>query len=80
MKVRFDNFEEIIRTALKNKLSLEAKLIIVGRISYAREVGELTLKEAKELEDMLGGRSQWQDAYEVALAGATDSDKYQLAS
>lgn len=80
MKVRFDNFEEIIQLAIKNELPFEAKLIIVGRISYAREMGELSHKEAKDLENMLGGRQQWQDAYEMALAGAVENDKYQLAS
>jgi len=76
----FEDFKEIIDTGIKNSISRDAKLIIVGRISYAVERAELTLKEAEELENMLGGRSQWQDAYELAIAGATESDKYQLAS
>jgi hypothetical protein len=78
MKVRFDDFKETIALALQNNMPLNAKLILVGRISYALECGELTLKEAKELEDMMGGRDQWQDAYEMALSGSVESSSYQM--
>jgi hypothetical protein len=80
MKKRFEDFKEIIELAQKNSLPIEAKLIIVGRISYASEIDELSLDEAKELENMLGGRNQWQDAFEMALSGAIDSSPHQMAS
>jgi hypothetical protein len=80
MKKRFEDFKEIIELAQKNSFPIEAKLIIVGRISYASEIDELSLDEAKELENMLGGRNQWQDAFEMALSGAIDSSPYQMAS
>ncbi len=66
MKIRFDDFKEIIQLAIKNGLSLEAKLIIIGRISYASEIGELTINEAEELENMLGDQKEWQDAFQMA--------------
>lgn len=77
-QVRFNDFEEIIDVALKNKISRDAILILVGRISYALEMGELSFPEARQLEDKLGGRSQWQAAYEMALSGETEESPYQL--
>jgi len=76
----FEDFKEIIDIAIKNSIDRDAKLIIVGRISYAVERAELTLKEAEELENMLGDPKQWQEAFQMAIAGARDNDKYQLAS
>ncbi|MEX0271073.1 hypothetical protein AB3R30_18205 [Leptolyngbyaceae cyanobacterium UHCC 1019] len=77
-KQRFEDFKEIVELALKNEAPRDARLILVGRISYALEVGELTFTEAHTLEDLLGGRSEWQDAYEIALSGATDHSLYHL--
>jgi thiazole synthase len=77
-QVRFNDFAEIIDIALQNQISRDAKLILVGRISYALELGELTFTEAQQLEDKLGGRQQWQEAYEIALSGATENSLYQL--
>ncbi|GEM_PF-922210 len=77
-KQRFEDFKEIVELALKNEATRDARLILVGRISYALEVGELTFTEAHRLEDWLGGRAEWQDAYEIAVSGATDQSVYQL--
>jgi hypothetical protein len=77
-QVRFNDFVEIIDVALQNQISRDAILILVGRISYALEIGELSFTEAHQLEDRLGGRQQWQDAYEMALSGETSSSLYQL--
>jgi hypothetical protein len=77
-QIRFNDFAEIIDVALQNQISRDATLILVGRISYALEIGELSFNEAHQLEDKLGGRHQWQDAYEMALSGETDNSLYQL--
>jgi hypothetical protein len=77
-QIRFNDFAEIIDIAQQNKISRDAKLILVGRISYALELGELTFAEAQQLEDQLGGRQQWQEAYEMALSGETENSLYQL--
>jgi hypothetical protein len=55
----YESLKEIVEMAIQNKATRDAILIIVGRISYAVERRELTLREARKLEDMLGGRSQW---------------------
>jgi hypothetical protein len=77
-QIRFNDFAEIIDIAQKNQISRDAKLILVGRISYALELGDLTFAEAQQLEDQLGGRQQWQEAYEMALSGETENSLYQL--
>ncbi len=77
-QVRFSDFAEIIDTALRNQISRDAKLILVGRISYALEIGELSFAESHQLEEKLGGRQQWQEAYEIALSGETENSRYQL--
>jgi thiazole synthase len=77
-QVRLNDFAEIIDLALQNQISRDAKLILVGRISYALEIGELSFTEAHQLEEKLGGRQQWQEAYEIALSGETENSLYQL--
>jgi uncharacterized protein YciW len=77
-QIRFNDFEEIIDVALKNRISRDAILILVGRVSYALEMGELSFAEARQLEEKLGGRSQWKDAYEMALSGETEHRLHQL--
>jgi hypothetical protein len=77
-QIRFTDFAQIIDVALQNHIDRDATLILVGRISYALEIGELSFTEAHQLEEKLGGRQQWQEAYEMALSGATDHSLYQL--
>jgi thiazole synthase len=77
-QVRSNDFAEIIDLALQNQISRDAKLILVGRISYALEIGELSFTEAHQLEEKLSGRQQWQEAYEIALSGETENSLYQL--
>lgn len=79
-QVRFEDFKEIIDLALINQLPRDAKLILVGRISYALENGDLTFDEASKLENLMGGRKQWRDAYEMALSGSTESSSNQLTA
>jgi hypothetical protein len=70
-QVRFQDFEQVIDLAIANKLGHDAILILVGRLSYALEIGELTFSEMQVLEEKLGGRRQWQEAYDLALSGKT---------
>jgi hypothetical protein len=70
-QVRFEDFEQVIDLAIANKIGHDATLILVGRLSYALEVGELTFAQMQILGEKLGGRRQWQEAYELALSGET---------
>lgn len=72
-QLRFDAFKEIIDLAAQNDAPRDTRLILVGRISYAKEVGELSGIEALELETRLGGRIQWQAAYEFAIGSIPSS-------
>ncbi|HAT14675.1 MAG TPA: thiazole synthase, partial [Microcoleaceae bacterium UBA11344] len=65
----FNEFEEVIQTGLKNNMPRDAKLITVGQIIYAVTRDELTNKEGWRLEEMLGGRTQWEDALEYSIFG-----------
>jgi thiazole synthase len=65
----FNEFEEVIQTGLKNNMPRDAKLIAVGQIIYAVTRDELTNKEGWRLEEMLGGRTQWEDALEYSIFG-----------
>jgi hypothetical protein len=77
-QVRFQDFEQVIDLAIQNKIGRDATLILVGRISYALEIGELTFAEMQVLEEKLGGRRQWQEAYELALSGEIEDSLYQV--
>jgi hypothetical protein len=79
-QVRFQDFEQVIDLAIANKIGHDATLILVGRLSYALEVGELTFSEMQVLEEKLGGRRQWQEAYELALSGETEDSLYQVSA
>lgn len=76
-QVRFQDFEQVIDLAIANKIGHDATLILVGRLSYALEVGESTFSEMHVLEEKLGGRRQWQEVYELALSGETEDSLYQ---
>jgi len=65
----FKEFKEVIQTGLKNNMPRDAKLIAVGQIIHAVTRDELTNKEGWQLEEMLGGRIQWEDALEYSIFG-----------
>src|SRR6476469_9107595 len=65
----FNEFEEIIQRGLKNNMPRDAKLITVGQILYAVTRDELTNKEGWQLEAMLGGRKNWEEALEYSIFG-----------
>jgi hypothetical protein len=50
-QVRFQDFEQVIDLAIANQIGHDAILILVGRLSYALEIGELTFSEMQVLEE-----------------------------
>ena len=69
MESTFKDFEEIIQQGLQNNMPHDAKLIILGQIIYAVTRDELSIEEGWQLEKMLGGREQWEQAIEYAIFG-----------
>ncbi len=65
----FQEFEEIVNSGIKNNMPRDARLIIVGEILYAVTKDELTNKEGWLLENMLGGREEWEKGLEYAIFG-----------
>ena len=69
MKTIFDNFKDRIERGKIKKIPRDAKLIILGQILYAVTRNELSEKQGWELEEMLGGRDEWEDALAYAIFG-----------
>jgi thiazole synthase len=69
MEDHFSEFKEIVGRGLKNNMPRDAKLITVGQILYAVTCDHLTIEEAWQLEAMLGGRKQWEEALEYSIFG-----------
>jgi thiazole synthase len=74
----FQEFEEIVNSGIKNNMPRDARLILVGEILYAVTRDELSNKEGWLLENMLGGREEWEKGLEYAIFG--DSKFGHLAS
>jgi thiazole synthase len=69
METTFENFKDRIERSKINKIPRDAKLIILGQILYAVTRNELSEKQGWELEEMLGGREEWEDALAYAIFG-----------
>lgn len=65
----FEEFKETIEQGLANEMPRDAKLILLGQILYAVTRDELTNQEAWQLEEMLGGREQWEKSLGYAVFG-----------
>ena len=52
--LRYETLNEVVDLAVANDMGERPKLVLVGRIAYAVERGEITLDEASELRDRLG--------------------------
>ena len=50
----FDSIKERIELGLKNNIPVESRLMMAGEIFYAAERQDLTPKEARSLEELLG--------------------------
>ncbi len=66
----FEEFKDLIERGLANQMPHDAKLIILGQILYAVTRDELTNQQAWQLEDLLGGREQWQNSLTYAVFGS----------
>lgn len=69
MEDHFSEFKEIVECGLKNNMPRDAKLITLGQILYAVTRDDLTIKEGWQLEEMMGGRKQWEEALEYSIFG-----------
>ncbi|MBD0340854.1 MAG: thiazole synthase, partial [Microcoleus sp. Co-bin12] len=69
MEDHFSEFKEIVARGLQNNMPRDAKLITVGQILYAVSHDDLTIEEAWKLEEMMGGRTQWEEALEYSIFG-----------
>lgn len=57
----FASIKERIELGLKNNIPVESKLMMAGEIVYAAERQDLTPKEARSLEELLGLSAVVQD-------------------
>ncbi|MEG5135539.1 MULTISPECIES: thiazole synthase [unclassified Microcoleus] len=69
MEDHFSEFKEIVTRGLQNNMPRDAKLITLGQILSAVTHDDLTIEEAWQLEAMLGGRKQWEEAVEYSIFG-----------
>lgn len=74
----FEEFKERIEQGLAHQMPRDAKLIILGQILYAVTRDELTNLQAWQLEELLGGREQWQDGLTDAVLGSYPEAQPQL--
>ncbi len=70
MEVVFQSFKEQIEGALaKSNIPFEARMFILGQLSYAAERGDITPNEKKELEALLGKPEEFREAKQFAHYG-----------
>lgn len=65
----FEDLRETVESAVAHSADRDARLILVGQISYAVVAGDITPNQGEELEAKLGKREEWKDALEMALFG-----------
>ena len=75
----FQNFEDIIVRARENGFPELAKLVLRGKIDYAVERGDLTLRQAGILDEALGRElaDRYADILEIATFGDLDTPRKQ---
>jgi len=54
MESIFSSFQERIKLGLQNNIPIEARLIILGEVIYAAERQDISPKQARDLEELLG--------------------------
>jgi uncharacterized coiled-coil DUF342 family protein len=77
MEKYFDEFKEVIETAKAGgRLTGEVKLLIMGRVSYAVERGDLTINESEKLVEQLDPdlRTRLDEALQIATFGEVEED------
>jgi thiazole synthase len=65
----FEDFKQRIEAAVKRNMPRDAKLVVLGQISYAVIRDEITHRQADELKRMMGNPVEWEDAMEWAIFG-----------
>jgi thiazole synthase len=65
----FLSLKEVIEKAGRNEMLRDAKLIMLGRIIELAGTDSLTNDQGYELEDLMGGRDQFEPAMSYALLG-----------
>ncbi|MBA3924026.1 MAG: hypothetical protein H0X31_20950 [Nostocaceae cyanobacterium] len=74
MESNFKEFKEIIEIGLQNNMPRDAKLIMVGQILNAVACNQLTIEEGQKLEEIMGGRKEWEEALGYAIFGYYSKD------
>ena len=71
----FQNFKDVMARAQANGFPEPAKLVLRGKIDYAVERGDLTLRQAQTLDEMLGVDflERYADVLEIAAFGDLDA-------
>lgn len=73
----FQNFKDVIARAQANGFPEPAKLVLRGKIDYAVERGDLTLRQAQSLDETLGADflARYADVLEIAAFGDLDATR-----
>ena len=69
MESVFEDFKEKIESAVSKGMPRDAKLIVLGQISYAVIRNEITHRQAEELKQLMGNPDEWESAMEWAVFG-----------
>ena len=68
----FEHFQEIIQQAKQEgNLSKEVQLLLAGQIEWAARRGDITLTEARELDNLMDGclRKEYRREYRISTLG-----------
>jgi hypothetical protein len=73
----FQNFKDVIARAQAAEFPDLAKLVLRGKIDYAVERGDITLRQAAELDELLGHdvSERYADVLEIATFGDLDAPR-----
>ncbi len=71
----FQNFKDVISRAQLAGFPDLAKLVLRGKVDYAVERGDITLRQAAELDELLGRdlSERYADVLEIATFGDLDA-------
>ncbi len=77
----FQNFKDVIARAQAAEFPDLAKLVLRGKIDSAVERGDITLRQAAELDELLGRdlSERYADVLEIATFGDLDASRQATA-
>jgi len=77
----FQNFKDVVARAQAAEFPDLAKLVLRGKIDYAVERGDITLRQAAELDELLGCdlAERYADVLEIATFGDLASPRQATA-